>query len=321
MNSWPYLIYTLLLFVLSLIYFRFARKYKIVDLPNHRTMHEGATIRGGGIVVFIGVLIYSFFLNEPSIYFSCGLLLIGVTGFLDDLIDLPSKIRFPIQVFSIVLILAELDMLGDDFLLLFVIVIVAAGILNAYNFMDGINGISGGYGLITVLSLLYVNNYIQYFIPNQFLIFFILALLVFNYFNFRTKAVCFAGDVGSLSIAFIIIYLIIKLINESQQVAYIFFLTAYGIDTIFTIVQRLARKENIFEAHRLHLFQVAVSKTRMPHLFMTLIYVGAQAIINFIVILLIPMAQEVQLVYLGVLLVVFSVIYIAVKRKMMPDSI
>lgn len=320
MNNWQYILYTFLLFAISLLYFRLARKYNIVDLPNHRTMHEGATIRGGGIVILLGVSIFSFFINDVGIYFSAGLIILGITGFTDDLIDLPSHVRFPIQVISVLLILADLDMFGSNILLLILITVIATGVLNAYNFMDGINGITGGYSLVILLSLVYVNNDIQPFVSNEFLLFIILVLLVFSYFNFRTRAVCFAGDVGSLTIAFIIVYLILRLINESQQFIYVLFLTLYGIDTVFTIVQRLMIRENIFDAHRLHLFQVVVSKTRMSHLFMSIMYMVGQAIVNFIVIMLVPMTAAQQLVYSGIMLVLLSILYIGIKSKYNGES-
>ena len=278
-------------------------------------MHEGATIRGGGIILLLGVGLYSLFTSEVSIYFSLGLFLLGSIGFVDDLISLPSSVRFPIQLISILLILADLEMYGCSILSIILIVIVATGILNAYNFMDGINGITGGYSLVVLISLLFVNNQIHQFVNNEFLIIVILATLVFSFFNFRAKAICFAGDVGSLSIAFMIVYLILRLINTTGEFIYILFLTFYGIDTVFTIIQRLNRRENIFEAHRLHLFQVIVSKTGMSHLFMSFIYMVGQAIVNFIVILLIPLTQSQKLLYAGVLLSVLAVVYILVKRK------
>lgn len=315
MNNLYYILYAFLLFALSLLYFKIARKYKIVDLPNHRTMHEGATIRGGGIVILLGISIFSFFMEDVGIYFSAGLILLGISGFADDILDLPSIVRFPVQVVSVLFMLADLDMVSGNIFVLIIIVVVVTGILNAYNFMDGINGITGGYSLVVVFSLVYVNSEIQPFVSNEFLLFIVLALLIFNYFNFRTKAVCFAGDVGSLSIAFIIVYLILKLIIESQQFIYLLFLTFYGIDTVFTIIQRLIMKENIFDAHRLHFFQVVVSKTGMPHLFMSIIYMVGQAIVNFIVIMLIPMTAIQQLTYAGVMLAFLSLLYIGIKRK------
>ena len=282
-------------------------------------MHVDETIRGGGVVVLLGVLIYSVLFGELSFYFSIGLCLIGVTGFLDDLIDLSSKARLIAQVISMLFILAELDMWDQHFVIAGLIILIGVGVLNAYNFMDGINGITGGYSLVTVLSLIYVNSYIHPFISNEFLLIVLVSLLVFSFFNFRNRAVCFAGDVGSLSIAFIIVFLITKLINETNQLVYILFLTLYGIDTIFTLIQRLALRENIFKAHRMHLFQVGINRTGGSHLLMSLIYAGIQIVINIIVIVTIRMTILDQALYLGTLLAVLSLIYIRLKRKIMPE--
>jgi len=303
------------------MYFRIAKFYQIVDLPNHRTMHDGSTIRGGGIVIFIAIAIFSLFIQPPGYYFFSGIILIGLTGFLDDLIDLSGRIRIPLQALSVFLILADLNLFDLNFALLIMVIILATGTLNAFNFMDGINGMTGGYGLVTLGSLQFVNIYVYSFASNDFLYLAILALLVFNFFNFRNKAVCFAGDVGSLTIAFIIVYLIIKLISETHELSYILFLTLYGIDTIFTIIQRIFLKQNIFEAHRLHLFQVLVSNTGISHLRMSGIYMTLQVIINFIVILVIPMAFNQQIVYLGIMLMVLSLVYVLLKRKMMSEAL
>ena len=204
--------------------------------------------------------------------------------------------------------------------MVFIIIVLATGTLNAYNFMDGINGMTGGYSLVTVISLIYINSYVYQFIANDFLFFFLLALVVFSFFNFRTKAVCFAGDVGSLTIAYIIVYLIIKLVSESHQFVFILFLTLYGIDTIFTIAQRIFKKENIFEAHRLHLFQVAVSKTGMPHLSMSLIFIGVQTAINLVIVRLIQLSVQQQLIYSALLLFGLSVVYSVIKKYMMKEA-
>ncbi len=321
MDNLLYLAITILLYISFLIYFRIARIFKIVDLPNHRTMHEGATIRGAGIVILIAIVVFSLFIRAPGYYVLAGMVLVGITGFLDDLIDLSGKVRIPFQMLSILLIIAELDLLGSSLLLLLLILIVATGILNAFNFMDGINGMTGGYSLVIIASLTYVNNTIFTFIPNSFLVFILLSLIVFSFFNFRNKALCFAGDVGSLTIAYIIVYLIIKLIHETQEITYLLFLTLYGIDTIFTIIQRLILKENIFEAHRLHFFQVAVSKTGMPHLYMSIIYMVIQAIVNLVVILMVPLSFVQQMVYSVIMLLFLSIVYIALKRRMVLKAL
>ena len=321
MDSRLYLVFAILLFAASLIYFKVARIYTIVDHPNHRTMHEGATIRGGGIVILFAVALFSLFIAEPGYYFIAGMTILGITGFLDDLVDLSGKVRFPLQVISVVLILVELNLTGLSIFWLFIIVVISTGTLNAFNFMDGINGMTGGYGLVTVVSLIYVNNFVTGFTANDFLFFFLLALIVFVFYNFRKRAVCFAGDVGSLTVAYIIIYLIIKLVIETQQFVFILFLTLYGIDTIFTIIQRILRKENIFEAHRLHLFQVMVSKTGMPHLRMSGIYMVVQAIINLLVILIMQLHLRQQVIYSGIMLLVLSVFYFFIKSKMIKKII
>jgi len=84
-----------------------------------------------------------------------------------------------------------------------VALIVCVGIINAYNFMDGINGITGGYSLSVLLPLIYLNT-TDNFISQDYLYVVGMSLLVFCFFNFRKKAKCFAGDVGSISIAFIL---------------------------------------------------------------------------------------------------------------------
>lgn len=320
MHSGLYIVFTFLLFAAYLMYFKVARRFSIVDLPNHRTMHKGATIRGGGVVILIAIILYTLYIPIPGLYFTVGITILGGTGFLDDLIDLSGKVRFPVQVLSIILILADLHLFGLGIFWVLIIIVLATGTLNAYNFMDGINGMTGGYSLVTVISLIYINSYVYQFIANDFLFFFLLALVVFSFFNFRTKAVCFAGDVGSLTIAYIIVYLIIKLVSESHQFVFILFLTLYGIDTIFTIVQRIFKKENIFEAHRLHLFQVAVSKTGMPQLSMSLIFMAVQTAINLVIVWLIQLSLQQQLIYSALLLFGLSVIYSVIKKYMMKEA-
>ncbi len=317
MNSGLYVASALLLFAGFLLYFRVARAYNILDVPNHRTMHEGATIRGGGIVIFIAVALYALLAGSPGWYFVAGITVMGITGFLDDLYNLTGKVRFPLQLLSMIFVLAELQLLQTNIIWLIIILIIATGALNAFNFMDGINGMTGGYATITILSMIIVNSFVQNFISNDFLYFTLLTLIVFNLFNFRKKAVCFAGDVGSLTIAFILIFILIKMIHETHQFIYILFLTLYGIDTIFTIVQRLSLRQNIFEAHRLHLFQVVISKTGMPHLRMSTIYMVLQLVINILIIQIATIPIQQQFFYAFIMLLGLSVCYIIIKKKMM----
>jgi UDP-N-acetylmuramyl pentapeptide phosphotransferase/UDP-N-acetylglucosamine-1-phosphate transferase len=304
------------------VYFQIARKFRIVDLPNHRTMHKGATIRGGGIVVLVAMLSYMVFIDNPGTYIIIGLAIIGAVGFADDLLDLPGRVRLPLQFLSVALIILALELNQDiSMMWLIAIIIIATGVLNAYNFMDGINGITGGYSLVAILTLFYININLYQFTTNEFLAFFGLIVLIFNFFNFRKKAACFAGDVGSFTIAYLIVFLILKLIVVSGQPAFLLLLTLYGIDTIFTIIERLWQKQNIFKAHRMHLFQVAISRTGMPHLRMSGMYMVGQFLINIFIVIIIKNPWAIQWPIIVAMLIFLSVIYIGLKQKLKTANV
>lgn len=284
-----YLYCVLILFIFQLLYFKIAEYYNIIDKPNHRSLHTKPVIRGGGIIFLVGTVLYftKLQLSPPPIssnlipkyFFLIGLFAVGIISFLDDVFTLPNRYRLPMQFISVVLILLEFNLFQNPYWLFFALLILCVGIINAYNFMDGINGITGGYSTIILLALYWVNNYHRYFIDNEFLVILLISLSVFNFFNFRTKAKCFAGDVGSISIAFIILFLLLKISILEQNPIYIFFLTVYGIDSIATIIERLLLKENIFQAHRKHLFQLLVYKAGLSHLKVTTLYMIIQGFI------------------------------------------
>ena len=112
----------------------------------------------------------------------------------------------------------------------------------------------------------------------------ILACIVFLYFNFRGKALCFAGDVGSVAIAFWIVMLLIKLILITQNWSYILFLAVYGTDSVTTIVHRILLKQNVFKAHRMHLYQIMVNEQKFSHLWVALGYSTLQGTIILLII-------------------------------------
>lgn len=150
--------------------------------------------------------------------------------------------------------------------------------------MDGINGIMGAYSLITILSLYFINEYHIPFVINEWMIVSAMALLVFNFFNFRKKAKCFAGDVGSVSMAYIIIFFLLLLIIKSGDFKYIGLLLFYGLDAVSTIIFRLARRENIFEAHRSHFYQYLANVKGWPHLGVSALYMLVQIMVNVLII-------------------------------------
>jgi len=285
-----YLAVFLVLFVLELVYFKIADRYNIIDKPNHRSAHTEITLRGGGVIFPIAFLLYaaSYFFRENSILspqnyliFGIGLLAICTISFIDDILDLSSKIRLVFHFLSVSLLLYFINVLQLlPIWAIPILYILIIGILNAYNFMDGINGITGLYSLVILGSLLYVNQYVIEFTDVNFIIYPLIACLVFLFFNFRKKAKCFMGDVGSMGIAFWIIALIGLLILKTENFKYLFFLTIYGVDVVFTILERLKLKENIFEAHRRHLYQLFANEKKVSHLIISSFYALIQLLIN-----------------------------------------
>jgi UDP-GlcNAc:undecaprenyl-phosphate GlcNAc-1-phosphate transferase len=279
-----YLFIFILLVVIEVFYFKLAEKLNIVDKPNQRSLHFKPTIRGGGILFPISMILFYFIFDFQYMFFIIGLILISVVSFLDDIYNLPNKYRIFIHFVSASLLLYQFDLFNKFGILSFVILILIVGIVNAYNFMDGINGLTGGYSLINLSTLIAINTYNYNFINSDFLIFITFGILIFDFFNFRNKAICFAGDVGSISIAFILIFVIGNLILETNQIVYILFFVIYGLDTVLTIIFRIFNGENIFRAHNKHLFQLMVQKLGFSHLKVSLIYILIQFFINFSVV-------------------------------------
>ena len=296
-----YLAVFLVLFVLELIYFKIADRFNIIDKPNHRSAHTEITLRGGGIVFPIAFMLFFIIStwgklvhlplhdqaaeNQNELLFGIGLLLLCTISFLDDLYDLSSKIRIVFHIISVSFLLAFLN----AFVLLPIwaipiLYILIIGILNAYNFMDGINGITGLYSLVALLSLLFVNQNMVSFVDRDFIIYPVLACLVFLFFNFRKKAKCFMGDIGSMGIAFWVVALIGLLMMKTGEIKWILFLAVYGVEVISTILERLKLKENIFEAHRRHLYQLLANEKKISHLKVSILYATVQLIVNAIVI-------------------------------------
>ena len=279
-----YLIYLPVLYFCLLLYFRLAAHFQITDKPNHRSSHHQITIRGGGIVFPLALLIHFLFYGFEYPLFTSGLLLISLISFYDDLKPLSNKLRLLVHLISVSLLFMQTDLMHYPLWIIIPVYILVIGTINAINFMDGINGITGAYSLVTILSLYFINESQLSFIKSDWLIVSALALLVFSFFNFREKAKCFAGDVGSVSMAFIIIFFLLLLIIQSGDLKYIGLLLIYGLDTVSTIIFRLIRRENIFEAHRSHFYQYLANVKGLPHLQVSSIYMLIQGIVNLLII-------------------------------------
>jgi len=270
-------------FVLEKLYFRIAVLNNIIDKPNSRSSHADLTIRGGGILFPLAALITLPYTNGTSIFLAVALLLISLVSFVDDIRSLPSLLRLSLQLLAMLLVCYYYSPLVPLYLLP-ILLLLLVGVTNAYNFMDGINGITVLYSFVGMGTLYWVQHRIVVLMPERFFVAVLAAILVFGFFNFRKKAKAFAGDVGSVSIAMILCLLILELIIQTQNPIWILLLGVYGIDTLGTIVCRICRKEAILQAHRSHFYQYLANEGGVSHIQVSIIYSVAQVILNLVVI-------------------------------------
>ncbi len=311
-----------LLLIAELVYFRLADKFNIIDKPNQRSSHSKVVLRGGGIIFGIGAIIWTSMLalmgNEVmmNLPFLAGLLIVASVSFVDDVHPLPDSVRLLVQFAAMFLMFWSLDILHLDMWWIVVVsLIVCVGITNVYNFMDGINGITGGYSLVVLLPLLMIHE--GGFEDSSLIITTILADLVFCFFNFRpkNKAKCFAGDVGSISIAFIILYLLGKVIISTGDLTWLIFLIVYGVDACLTIMHRIMLHENLGQAHRKHAYQLMANELGVSHIFVSLLYMGLQMVISLIFVYWIPDNVMAHWIYLMAVLIVLIFAYIIFIKK------
>ena len=141
-----------------------------------------------------------------------------------------------------------------------------------------------------------------------------IALVVFGYFNVRNNSIVFLGDVGSISIAFVLGFLMMTLIYQTNKWEYIMFFSVYGIDSVLTITQRIYKKENIFKPHRLHLYQQLVDNKKYSHLTVSLVFSIFQLFINIILLhLIIP--NNHSFLISCFLLILLVTLYVLIKFK------
>ncbi|WP_316844682.1 UDP-GlcNAc--UDP-phosphate GlcNAc-1-phosphate transferase [Pedobacter psychrodurus] len=289
MNITSSAIFLALFFLIELFYFRIADRYNIIDKPNFRSSHSKITIRGGGIIFTIAVLLHCFISDFSYPFFVLGLVIISSISFADDIKPISNRFRIICHFLAVSLLFYQVGLFKLPIYIVPVAFVMAIGIINAINFMDGINGLTGIYSFVTLLTLYYLDtNVTPDFVSKDLLITAILAVTVFMFFNLRTKAKSFAGDVGSVGIAFIIIFFMVSLIVASGKVTYLLLLLLYGLDAISTIVFRLVRRENIFKAHRSHFYQFLANEKRIPHPMVALGYAISQSIFNALLIILEP---------------------------------
>ena len=203
MNMVEYIIIGAILLLFELAYMKAAVKFRIFDIPHHHSSHTGVVVRGGGIVFYMAFLLWALVYGFPSDGRLIGLTILAAVSFADDIHSISPKVRLVCHFIAIVLMFYHSGLIQISPHVIILLTIACVGAVNIYNFMDGINGMTGGYSLVVALALLYANVYVVPFSDTNLIVYVILSIIVFNIFNFRQHAKCFAGDVGSLSIGFI----------------------------------------------------------------------------------------------------------------------
>ncbi|WP_303071609.1 MraY family glycosyltransferase, partial [Bacteroides nordii] len=244
-----------------------------------RSSHTRITLRGGGIIFYFGVLVYFLTNHFEYPWFMLALTLITLISFIDDIRSTSQALRLVFHFSAMGLMFYQWGLFALPWWTILVALIICTGIINAYNFMDGINGITSGYSLIILVALAYINREIVSFVEQELIVTVLCSVLVFNFFNFRKHAKCFAGDVGSVSIAFIVLFLIGKLIIKTEDFSWIVLLVVYGVDSVLTIIHRLMLHENIGLPHRKHLYQIMANELKVPHVVVSSVYMIVQALV------------------------------------------
>ncbi|MEL5895815.1 glycosyltransferase family 4 protein [Bacteroides sp. GD17] len=306
-----YLIVLVLLFLAELFYFKIADRCNIIDKPNERSSHTRITLRGGGIIFYFGALAYFLTSGFEYPWFMLALTLVSFISFVDDIRSTSQKLRLLFHFSAMALMFYQWGLFSLSWWWIIVALIVCTGIINAYNFMDGINGITGGYSLVILVALAYINREIIPFVEEGFIYTVLCSVFVFCFFNFRKKAKCFAGDVGSVSIAFILLFLIGKLIIRTEDFSWIVLLSVYGVDSVLTIIHRLLLHENIGLPHRKHLYQIMANELKVPHVMVSFVYMVVQVIIIIGYIMCLSDGYW----YLAGTILVLSLLYICFMKK------
>ncbi len=257
---------------------RWSVEREILDVPNARSSHEVPIPRGGGLVFVVVILaayiIYQIFFAEIRIWsYLVGAVLIASISWLDDIFSLSFIWRLAFHMLAAIVIVSQIGYWDSGYIPLIGVtrfgyigygltIFWIVGLTNAYNFMDGIDGIAGVQAITAAIGWVLTG----YFLGLEFFLFFGLVIIfvqmAFLYYNWQPAKI-FMGDVGSsfLGYTFAAFPLLGASIKNSKNMTELFpllavlFVWLFVFDTLQTIVRRLIRGEKLWEAHRRHIYQ------------------------------------------------------------------
>ncbi len=296
------------------IYYAIARTYQ---------RDQSSPVVGGGFIYWMSIVILycTLYLVVPwkDKVWVIGLTLLAFTCWYDDIRPLPVMPRIIIQLLAVASLICQLCCLHSCAWPWWVVIlgaILAIWQLNAWNFMDGINGITGTMAIAVAIPLIVcapISIKDETFLNLAIGLIVICASLAFLIFNFRNKAKCFAGDVGSVSIAFILMFLWGNILVVNHNWWTIVFFAVYLVDAGLTLLLRVLKHENVFRPHRKHAYQQLVYRYGWNPLIVSTLYALIQLGLSIIAISI--SSLSLKYVYVGLVFLALSVLYFGIVRR------
>lgn len=278
---------------------RYLDRRQAIDIPNERSSHTRPTIRGGGLVIVVLtlagtlpiVLLRAFNSSGTGVVFVGGAALIAAVSWIDDLRSLSNRVRFAAHSLAAIVVIAgfgyweivQLPAIGAVHLGWFGAIVTfvwIVGLTNAYNFMDGIDGIAGSQAVVAGIGWSLLGMALDQ--PFTAILAVLLAASSVGFLGHNwPPAKVFMGDVGSafLGYSFATAPLILGAYSAAQPgtarlaVAAVLIVWPFVFDTVLTFLRRWRNGENVFAAHRSHLYQRLVI-AGWQHQTVTLLYAG-----------------------------------------------
>lgn len=310
--------------ILESIYIPLARRFHIGMHTAARRSARNFTPAGGGIIFPVAAAVFA--ATNPATasqpFFSAillGALILSCISFVDDVHSLPPVARLIIQFVVTGTIFSYF--LRPDMLDIYLIMVVSCvGLINAFNFLDGINGMLTLYAAVVIVTMIVaINTGEPLHMPacgllagfstvgcTRLLCLILTSHAAFALFNFRTKALVYSGDVGSIFTGFVITAVLASICIGLRSMAPVAFVAVFAVDSALTIIHRLFEGEQIMQPHRRHLYQYFAHNLGKPHTAVSMTYAAVQAFIN-VGYFIIP--QQQRLVYTLIVYLILISLY------------
>lgn len=299
---------------IGFVYYFISKKLAAVNTNLAVRNGKGFAITGMGLALVLGILVYGLLTDTDHRYFLFAFSMLAIVNWLDDLYDIHSGWRLIAQFLSVSFLVMEFDLISSYWSPFFLV--IAVGVVNAYNFMDGINGMSGVYGLALFIPLTLI---LPFQTADVGLILLVMAfLVVFLVFNFRRSATVILGDVGSVTLGFLVLFYSLQCFKNYDIYLLMSFSMLFLLDTGLTLFERMLKFENVFQSHKGHLYQLLVHRKGWDQRWVALGYGLVQLSINISLIQL--ESRRSQLLISLIVGVSLTLLYIFWKKSILKTD-